>query len=123
MSKFAQMLNLTLTGQERAARSVMRFATPRTDVSDRSGPYGVERQYRLEVKLSTKFWVSAEGVENMPNVTEMAVATMRRSMIEEMFGEFRPLLYQLHEALYGEDLMQARELLTRLENEMLGATP
>lgn len=123
MSKFAKMLNLTLTGQERAARSVMRFADPSLDVTTKRDAFGVDRHYRLEVKLQTEFWLPAALLRNDDTALERATATLRRSMIEEMFGEFRPLLYQLHEALYGEDLMQARELLTRLENEMLGATP
>jgi hypothetical protein len=44
--------------------------------------------------------------------------SVKRAMIEEVFGEFRPLIIEMRRSLYDEDTQRVRTLLARLEEQM-----
>ena len=47
-----------------------------------------------------------------------AVKVLKRAMIEEIFGEFRPMIYNLHAALYDKDTSEAEKIVREMERVM-----
>lgn len=43
---------------------------------------------------------------------------MKRQVIQEVFGEFRPLIIEMFTATYDKDTTRVRKLLAELENKM-----
>ena len=74
--------------------------------------------------VGTLYAVSAEvGVRVVvsdtrgPSLVE-ATAAAKRRIVEEVFGEFRPLIRNIEECLYQCDFAKARDALHILEKEM-----
>ena len=47
-----------------------------------------------------------------------AIKDIKRVIIEEVFGEFRPLIYDMRTALYGGNKADLRKMLGELEDAM-----
>ena len=47
-----------------------------------------------------------------------ALRDLKRAMIEEVFGEFRPMIIEMRAALYDEDTSRVRRLLAEMEHSM-----
>ena len=82
----------------------------RTDVSSSPPTLG------LEVCISTmivKYAVVPPGID-----PDDAIKDIKRAIIEEVFGEFRPLIYDMRAALYDGSKADLRKLLGELEDAM-----
>jgi hypothetical protein len=66
---------------------------------------------RKEAWLDEHEWDSVE-------LRSEALRNMKRAMIEEIFGEFRPIILELRASVYDNDLTRMRTLLAELENQM-----
>ena len=76
----------------------------------------------LRAKLETKAYISSSDCNSSPaadhnNYTE-ALRDLKRAMIEEVFGEFRPMIIEMRAALYDEDTSKVRRLLAEMEHSM-----
>ena len=60
---------------------------------------------------------SAADHNNIDLYTE-ALRDLKRVMIEEVFGEFRPMIIEMRAALYDEDTSRVRRLLAEMEHSM-----
>ena len=119
MSKIARAIAATGTGNY-AAPTKFNY----TDVTMKStkvpGTWGdIVTQYRIEARLGADAWVSPETiVNNEQNALEHAIMSIKRAVVEEIFGEFRPIIYQMNTALYEKDTVRLATLLATLEHQM-----
>lgn len=75
-------------------------------------PYKV-KEYKIGVTLQAKALL-----DEVNPARHDAIVKIKRAMIEEVFGEFRPMIYNLHTALYDRDTDQAVKILNELEHVM-----
>jgi len=75
-------------------------------------PYKV-KEYKIGVTLGAKALL-----DEVNPARHDAIVKIKRAMIEEVFGEFRPMIYNLHTALYDRDTDQAVKILNELEHVM-----
>lgn len=75
-------------------------------------PYKV-KEYKIGVTLGAKALL-----DEVNPARHDAIVKIKRAMIEEVFGEFRPMIYNLHTALYDRDTEQAVKILNELEHVM-----
>jgi hypothetical protein len=118
MSKLSKAITASMTGDVRATRGLnLRY----TDVSIHSSDHALEKQVLLQAKISTKAWIREsplKGTSSEDDLFRQALSDVKRAMIEEVFGEFRPLIIEMRAALYDEDQTRLRTLLAELETKM-----
>ena len=115
MSKLAKAIDATFTGNVKATRDLnLRYTDVQFNVSDRNSD---AREYRLLVKLQQMYYLSASDLADGHAKDEVR-KLLTRSMIEEVFGEFRPIIFELQSAMYLEDKQRMITLLTELEHKM-----
>lgn len=73
-----------------------------------------KREYYLGVRLRVKGYADSEHGAEMVHLKEMC----KRQILDEVFGEFRPLLRRLERAIYEMNFDAAHKALADLENEM-----
>ena len=124
MSKLAKAITATTTGNVRVARDRLRYLEVTKSVSDVGSsfsPHKLAKEYRIEARFTAVAWledeISKTAEQNHDAFQEM-LQTGKRGMIEEMFGEFRPLIIEMRVALYDEDTQRVRTLLAQLEEQM-----
>jgi hypothetical protein len=78
-----------------------------------AGPLA-KREYYLGVRLRIKGYADSDDGADMVHLKEMC----KRQILDEVFGEFRPLLRRLERAIYEMNFDDARTALADLENEM-----
>lgn len=117
MSKFAKAIKATISRDVKAVRDLNlkytdmhMYAVDSSGLDDRS--YGVD----FEATFGCRRWVRDDLLNGPDNMT--VYADIKQAMIEEMFGEFRPLLIEMRSASYDEDQTRVRKLLAQLEYQM-----
>lgn len=109
MSKLAKVIDAKLPYRKIAGMD-FKYLDVRTDVSRSSPTLG------LEVCISATIMKHAVVP---PDVTpEDAIKDIKRAVIEEVFGEFRPLIYDMRTALYDGNKAELRKMLGELEDAM-----
>jgi len=92
------------------------------DVTKNPVSYKVATEVKVGVKLETKLWIDELDVDKTigPNIDPIheALYDIKRVMVEEVFGEFRPIILEMRAALYDSDKYRLRRLLAELENQM-----
>ena len=84
-------------------------------------PHLIAREYRLEVRLGASALVGddiAKRADPGLDIFGDAIRVTRRKIIEEVFGEFRPLIYKINEALHQRDWAEANRLTGQLYQQM-----
>lgn len=76
------------------------------------------REYRIEARLGSTAVVPDARYKAGESVWDDAIRTARRKIIEEVFGEFRPLIYKAHEAIHRRDWQEASLVLGKLHDQM-----
>jgi len=119
VSKLAAQINGKLTGQVRAMDRDLKPANfYSVDVAvGTAGAYtqvtsGFAKQCKIGVTFEKYTWLYGEQ-EFGP-----ALSDLKRAMIEEVFGEFRPIILEMRAAIYDRDDARMRKLLAELENQM-----
>jgi hypothetical protein len=121
MSKIAELITAKITGDVKAVRALnMNLTEVRKDSTTLE--YGLRRGYRIECRIGAQAFVDDGFPGDSQEVKEReimyAVETVKRGIIEEIFGEFKPILRELAMATYDEDTRRVRSLLTQLEQKM-----
>ena len=125
MSKLAKAIDATLTGDVKLARSLkLNYLQVEKISQELHDPMFFEKRIgiMLRAKLETKAYVSSSdcissSAADHNNYTE-ALRDLKRAMIEEVFGEFRPMIIEMRAALYDEDTSRVRRLLAEMEHSM-----
>ena len=121
MSKLAQAITATITNERVVSQKMpqnysVEFKTQKV------GSYaqgGIKTAYDIGVKFNKRAYVdeSSTSTSNIDIHYEM-IKHIRRAMIEEVFGEFRPYLIGMRSALYDRDDTRMRTLIAELEEKM-----
>jgi hypothetical protein len=121
MSNLAKAIDYYATGNRSA---IQNFGYKYTEVSihSQNNIPKFASEYKIEVKLSTVKWFDQSALidtgENEPAIREEIYSSIKRAMIEEVFGEFRPIIIELRSAIYDKNLDRMRYLTAELEEKM-----
>jgi hypothetical protein len=115
MSRLAKNLVASETGRQFSDVPPMSTMTVQDAVSDVAD--NTAKEYRLEVRLGASTLVSNQPAHES-NVFTDAIRATRRKIIEDVFGEFRPLIYQINEAIHNRDWNEANRLTGKLYQQM-----
>lgn len=116
MSKLAAMITATQTGNARASRDAKYLSVDMHSQAVQG--YHTEYQVRLSVTLTKDAFISEDMKTSYTDLWRETLYHLRRSMIEEVFGEFRPIIIEARTAVYEKDFDRLRMLLAELENQM-----
>lgn len=72
------------------------------------------KKFSIRTELHADYVITRDTVDTEKHVID----DLKNKLIEHMFGEFRPLLYDLRHALYNRDLQLAIEIANKLEKQM-----
>lgn len=113
MSKLAKAIDAKVTYTNVVSSAPLKYTDVQLDTTEFLLPqYGRGAECRIGVTIQ-KYAVIPEGV-----VVLDAIKDIKRAIIEEVFGEFRPLIYGLRTALYDDNKTDLRKLLGELEDAM-----
>jgi hypothetical protein len=119
MSKLAKAIDYQKTGNVSASQN---FGYNYTDISLRAQKVDFAYEYKIEVNLSTRKWFDETSListnENESAIRQEVYSSIKRAMIEEIFGEFRPIIIELQSAIYDKNLDRMRRLTAELEHKM-----
>jgi hypothetical protein len=119
MSRLAMAIDYQKTGNISA---LSKLAYNYTDISFSHHKSGYAYEFKIEVKLSTKKWLDESTListnENDPAIRQEVYSSIKRAMIEEIFGEFRPIIIELQSAIYDKNQDRMRQLTAELEHKM-----
>jgi hypothetical protein len=120
MSKLAELLQAAYTNNVRVGQELQMDYT-KTNFEYQSSPDFHSRDYEVRVNVSfgSKGWVTySDYIKDGDLSSHYVVKNIKRGVIEEVFGEFRPSLYKLRTALYDRNFDEARQILNQLEYDM-----
>jgi hypothetical protein len=123
MSKLADAFTGELIDYYKAPRrNILTNFSAKTIVdSTASIEYYRERQVKVIAKFEYTGWIRDDvkahpGDENEDYTGFLK--SVRRQVVEDVFGEFRPMIYEMHTAMYDGDLTRVKTILAKLENQM-----
>lgn len=78
------------------------------------------QEYLVEVRLGAAVLVNetVQRYEKNPHAFSDAIRSAKRKIVEEVFGEFRPLLYQISDAIHCRDWAEASRLVGAVHDKM-----
>jgi hypothetical protein len=118
MSKFSDSIRSHITGKKIPISDRSFLALTSSSSSDINTD---TIQYRISATFSSTIFlnpqIASSGHEGHDELKE-AQRSVSRSFVEEMFGEFRPLIIEMNTAIYQEDSRKLKELLNELEHRM-----
>lgn len=121
MSKLSQAINYEFTGNKSyLEKPKNNYLDVSTSVQDIGYP-SIGREFKISVNLKATKWVDDTQINtSKENVTIASdvLKDLRRAMIEEVFGEFRPFIIEMRSALYDRDNTRVRTLLAEMEQKM-----
>ena len=111
MSKLAKAIDSKVTYA--VSSPPLKYTDVQLDTTEFLLPhYGRGTECRINVTIQ-KYAVVPEGVAVLD-----AIKDIKRAIIEDVFGEFRPLIYDMRAALYDDNKTDLRKLLGELEDAM-----
>lgn len=76
--------------------------------------FNYAKKFCLKTELYADYIITQDNVDDENHIID----DLRKKLIDQMFGEFRPLLFGLKHALYNRDLQSAIEISNKLEKQM-----
>jgi hypothetical protein len=80
------------------------------------------REYEILVKIYAKKWFDEDSLiiskENENAIKQDVYTSIKKAIVEEIFGEFRPIIYEMQSAIYDRDTTRLRLLTSELEHKM-----
>ncbi len=122
MSKLSQAIDYQFTGNKSIlGKPNLNYLDVSTAVQNVGYP-NIAREFKIGVKLQSTKWVDdtqlIHSKENEPAIVSDVLKDLKRAMIEEVFGEFRPLIIEMRSALYDKDNTRVLTLLAEMEQKM-----
>lgn len=90
--------------------------TTETPTTFKSIPY--LQLVSFEAKFGNKYYIDEKLAHSNCSALQEVLTQIRKSVVEEVFGEFRGPLRELRHALYNRDFTSATEALDKLEDQM-----
>jgi hypothetical protein len=124
MSQISKAIEWTDTGERKLIRTKLSPLFEQmvdTKASwETTKDYNVLKQYRIQLTLRNTFTVSELEVLKNNDALKEAVDRAKKQMIEAVFGEFRPYIRRLEQAIYDYNMEEAGNILQDMENVMFG---
>ena len=114
MSKLSKAISEAYTGEVRAAKNNLKYVEVNSSITDVKAT--VDRHYVFDIVA--KFGARGIISDSIKGSHSEVVKNVRRTVVEEVFGEFRPLINDLRIAMYRQDDHQAKAILDKLEYQM-----
>lgn len=76
--------------------------------------------YVVDARFQMKTNMTYELLRDNPEIRQKCIERMKQSIVEELFGEFRPHLHNLRFAIYKNDQREALDILNKLTEQMYG---
>lgn len=119
MSKLAQHLKAHQTGRRYAEAPKLELACVDVLNDVTFMPFDDVYEYRLEAMIGARFMVDSRA--NMIGTDDqltLATKKVRRMVVEEIFGEFRPLIDEIRKAIYEREWKKVDTALDVLHERM-----
>lgn len=114
MSRLSDAITATATGEVKTSRGLnLKY----TDIKLAAVSDGRSKQYKIGMTISKTVFLDNTDVFSSEVLPEVMI-DLKRALVEEVFGEFRPYLIELRAALYEENTTRARTLLAEMEEQM-----
>lgn len=112
MSKIAKAIQAKIDHNEAYALSTnLNYFTAGTDIKEVDIGSQIAYRYSIGCKIESDMFVPKSEIRE-------ATKLVKRAVIEEIFGEFRPLIYDIQVALYDRDTGRANRLMQDLSFKM-----
>ena len=120
MSKLSNMIEAHQTGRVKLSQAspVVTVTESLSEPIMNTAPHAM-REYRIGVKLAVNGYVDDDHAKDVGLQLVYLKDMCKRQIINEVFGEFRPLLRAVERHLYAHNFKDARTALLNLENEMM----
>jgi hypothetical protein len=121
MSKLAKAIDATVTGDVKLARNYKsNYLSVEKISQEMHDPMFFEKRIgiMLRAKLETKAYISPFAMDSSSVPHTETLRDLKRAMIEEVFGEYRPMIIEMRAALYDEDTSRVRRVLAEMEQSM-----
>lgn len=114
MSKLIELVNSRFTGDQKAGLD-MKYSNVNIE-------YELEYddryyQIRVDVNFGAFGYVKTRNAQKNEEF-EKVVYDIKRGIVEEVFGEFRPILMDMRRLIYEQDMTKLREKINELEVQM-----
>lgn len=114
MSKLSNLIEVTQTGRVKLHPFNPVVAVHEDSTHVVTALMNSKIEYRLGVTLNVKGYADPGNSIEIQHLKDMC----KRQLLEEVFGEFRPMIRKLERAIYKMDYDEARTALQELECEM-----
>lgn len=118
MSRLAHEINARVTGDFKLKK--MRYADIKHELSPTmtSPTMLASKGVRMSATFAHTSWINDLGQASEGTLLGEALYDTKRAIIEDVFGEFRPLIIEMRCALHDVDTDRLRRLLAELEHQM-----
>lgn len=90
----------------------------RSDVYELRNQQDIAKVYKIGVTLGAQCIVADSDYLRNPDALAEAINRTKRQVVEAIFGEFRPQIRSIEQALYNHNMEDAGRLLDQLERQM-----
>jgi uncharacterized protein (DUF1810 family) len=120
MSKIAKLISAEVTRPIERTMVIPKFnfASVTSNSTKEYLSFGDCIRYNIGVRLGAQVYITDDISSKMNTEIERATETVRRAVIEEIFGEFRPLINEMSVSLYDRDFDKLKTLIDSLYNQM-----
>ena len=116
MSKFAAVIDATITGDRKV--KPLNHATVKLETGKVSMPLGICTAVKIGAKFENIVYIDDYEMSINTDAMRQSLVAIKRAMVEEMFGEFRPFLLEANAATYDGDMTRLRTILANIEDAM-----
>lgn len=120
MSQIARAIQYTDTGNRtticpKLSPLFENMVDVKAEYHDKYVVLGILKTYRIQLKLTNDFKIDELAP---PEDLKEGVDRAKRQLIEAVFGEFRPQIRRIEQAIYDYNMEDAGRLLRELEENM-----
>lgn len=120
MSQIARAIQYTDTGNRTTVCPKLsplfeNMVDVKSEYCDKYVVLGILKTYRIQLKLTNDFKIDELAP---PESIKEGVDRAKRQLIEAVFGEFRPQIRRIEQAIYDYNMEDAGRLLRELEENM-----
>jgi hypothetical protein len=120
MSKLAKLIDATITGDKKLVQNLKpQYTDVKLETGNVTREMGIAKAVKIGVTFQQVVYIDQyELDQSNGEALEHALVSIKRSIVEEVFGEFRSMLRDIHSATYDADMTRVRNATTALEQAM-----
>jgi hypothetical protein len=119
MSNIAKLISAEISRPiERAAIPKFNFTTVTETSNKEYLSFGSSIRYNIGVRLGAQVFIKDDVGSEMDTEIKYATYNVRRAVIEEIFGEFRPIINEMSVGLYDHDFDKLKKLIDLMYDKM-----